>query len=938
MNIFHRTPCEGWDNAFTKYVGPCFQHKRKFESAIPVIKNVTKVPDWRLPTDPLYNPSGITPVTWQGVEIDVPDCGALPSCESTQPPCGPYGYGSPPFAQSYQLTTDTKDYSKCHKLGFKNVQATRFWHGRFGFEQNGANNGDCPVNLGGDCGCTFEDYQSSANQVKYTSINVSATFQVGSYIERNYCGGESPVIDYELSYNGTVTVDPHSGIITLSGCNYFSSSNNDIIIGYRTAFENLIGEQVSVQCASQYDVTWNNIVTSSFCALPLTTEVYTHSDSSITHTFFNVENDDLTQWSITVTLGGANSAQSVRDDLYFLSSLWNFADDVQYPWRTDGFTSTAPKVTRKEVQRNVSPTVVMSCDFTDSNAGILDGSIMGAPSANGTDRNFDKLREVWWFCSDDGSCIGPQCAGAGWVAANGCWTGEETYEDPSGLYVPSTTTQFTNNSEARQLDPQAWYKQTANGAFQMQKWAEIIQPVNSFNFSRPCEIDRYMFKSENSRCVDSYDGSDGDYTITLHEDDDAFDLTSNNRFLVVNVADAVDGYYEISLADAGNPKVYHLSTLLWGMPSGSAAWRQHITNPSHDEGDSSYIGELRFPDAPAICSVLTVKSYQTGSLTNHGATLSFDKFHYLRVGDVIQATQIFTGSNAQSVVAVIDANTIKLDTDLYPYTEIQCPNSVSDYWNDTETKGDFVTVEWQFDQRATGEDSRMRTQDATCNSCSAATWTSDVLNANQFTYWSIPPEVSNFIVTQQCLNDKLPCCPAIVLCSPNNENMGPNSMNLNFAPTQLADDIYGVHWKMGIVQQELDPLWRTPKQPCSGLFPTEDGDILFVQQWAEDDGTCLADDGITQYFPTAPVVESMAKVPNGIRQLPDGFRFGYIDYSITNDPQPVPLRENVPPMNGGQPWTLYMSELGCVCEGGRFTEDYQDNNVSCVSDKVVEAP
>src|SRR6185369_7730985 len=167
----YRERCEPW----ARGTRTCFQHKIKSHTTIEVWENVTKVYD--------YNRDGDgDPIEVEGIapypkpfspRPDLGDCPGNPDCPAetpapgnTLPKCGEWTDAEKPTpvedathhtidGNIYEQTESTVDLSECRKIGFKNVQARKVWHGRFGWMSSdpigSGNNINC-----GDCSASYE--------------------------------------------------------------------------------------------------------------------------------------------------------------------------------------------------------------------------------------------------------------------------------------------------------------------------------------------------------------------------------------------------------------------------------------------------------------------------------------------------------------------------------------------------------------------------------------------------------------------------------------------------------------------------------------------------------------------------------------------------------------------------------------------------------------
>lgn len=331
----------------------------------------------------------------------VNESGAITAVKITQPgsfqtnPSSPNsmtgGHGS---GASITLTfaNQTMNLSPCFKYGFKNVQARRQWHGIPPFlSANPVSYYTC------DDGSynQYQPYSNTASQTKYTTaaINITQT--------ENLTDFDNPDNDLNVSAttSWTVSVDPHSGVCTISGLDYWDPCNaysdgepipyyeinpNEQIGTAQTltaagvmatiidlvqsggtlsylntdgsggaAYDTCLGD--GSDCAAQ-DYPWPNY---PYCCGEYTYYQYSCSDTEITYYTSNYGYFDDQQYTIdttiTVTLSGENTSANIQDDITTLLDEWDLADDAQYPWRQDQYVSIAPLVTRNEVPSVVNP-------------------------------------------------------------------------------------------------------------------------------------------------------------------------------------------------------------------------------------------------------------------------------------------------------------------------------------------------------------------------------------------------------------------------------------------------------------------------------------------------------------------------------------------------------------------------------------------------------
>src|SRR3974390_453916 len=124
----------------------------------------------------------------------------------------------------------TIDLSVCRKVGFKNVQARKAWHGRFGFKTEhegicytlsfpGGDLFPCPPGniCNPTCGCLWEPYQGMPPVNKFLDSSVTAHTETVSIIPPN------PTVSADLTR--TVSVNRYTGCQTVTAC---SDSYTDI--------------------------------------------------------------------------------------------------------------------------------------------------------------------------------------------------------------------------------------------------------------------------------------------------------------------------------------------------------------------------------------------------------------------------------------------------------------------------------------------------------------------------------------------------------------------------------------------------------------------------------------------------------------------------------------------------------------------------------------
>ena len=218
-------------------------------------------------------------------------------------------------------------------------------------------------------------------------------------------------------------------------------------------------------------------------------------------------NDTIDTFSYTYsksrTLSSPYTFSQVLADAASLLSLWDLADDAQYPWRVDGEVWLAPLV--KKDCGSSGPGITdgtVTPPFTDpgpdengdeiyhhigalswDNTPSFTGAIQGAPQTVGYARFWDDHAQVLGVCCPDGMTINSDNGGNWW-----CLNGWGEYS-PSSL--PPTATHWTNKQQGGMASVGAWLLQAFEGVL-AQKWAESLEAWPSVNYARPFGRDRFL--------------------------------------------------------------------------------------------------------------------------------------------------------------------------------------------------------------------------------------------------------------------------------------------------------------------------------------------------------------------------------------------------------------------------------------------------------------
>lgn len=1012
-----RAPCGGWPERRT-IRGGCYQHRKAAEASITRYENVTRVPDFVQPPDPPYHAEGIPPYPRRGSNAlgDWPqtatgDCIAPPCTVGAayQALCDEW---PTIIANVYSTDNTTVDQSQCRKLGFKNVQAMRYWHGMFGFMSHdpGGRYDRIRDNVDRDppssnCQCDLEFEQATPDQTKYRTLDLVGTYKKWA--------------DGVLTNNGAaqrkITVNAGSGVMTQDAWsqtagddgtkaatflydNRADAANTAAALyvsciypknapGY-TYTETRTGQNYAITVVNDFDnfaeytgsvavqdgtmtgTQWARDGNTPPGSLPYIVDEFSCTNTTFTRTHTENQYSGATlvskeEWQVTGTLSNPHTAATVLTDINALLGWWDLANDAVYPWRTDGYLSIAPLVSRSEPPGAVSPLLgIMGSGlgegWTDPNAAIYDGSVRGGPKPAGYLGYFDSRHRSIRQCVDGNSNT------YHFRYAFGAWNRIPTFDvshpvyaalnagDETDFVVPPTATQWTENWFwdnpnlefcAGNQPGGAWVIQK-QGLVMAQKWAEIKIPRPSYNFARPCGADRFLLDETKVACVLTAVGTPA--LVTLHQA--VTGITTGQLCLVCGVTGVTNGVYEVTRT---SDTVYELTTLKW-------------LAPARTDCGTGIFGKLRWQTAPPICGRLAVASAtQNGSAVDIVLAAAAP---YLRTGDAVSFTDV-GGLGANLGVTVADETHFSVTGTVGAYGGggyVASYGAAGYQWNDEDAKGDFLWAEWLFDYRDYQERNRVIDNADYCSNCEDHEPASRALIRPYQAGHGMPQEVRTFTVVEDCLAFSV-CDPQVMCLSPNGE-VWANGKTRGF-PSLPLDERYGARWQGAVVQHMENPLWQAPHRACvEGVDPA----YRFSEcAHGEDDGTCQQDTCFEDvyggqgdhYFPHRPLVEARASVPAGA-SLPtatgeaidsagdyglsmpgsDAVHIGFLGIAALNV-SATPVDGNVLPPPAGMgyispaedtlaqpqpvltPWGLYIREMLCVCGSGRFAEDYMANGV-----------
>ncbi len=409
MNVY-RKPCGGGRERQWPMKRGCFQQKRTRDQRVQKYANVTEVPNPTCPDD--WDPS-FTPPSWPtnvAPYVRPPSTGdtTIPRRSDGKVPTDSdycdegHGHGIPPGpwrrsdfpsscfdgAQSVDVNCysivpgEYLDLSSCRKLGFKNVQARHWWHGRFGFES---------LDGTSTCGVEPADMPATPDAQKFLTVRV--------YAKHSQSNDGEPESDFSYEYDRTFTVNRFTGVITQSGPG-LTISTTEFGAG---AIDNTIRAEVFTQamgmgalnCAANFDSEWIFEHTEYPTETQTVTQIgtFTRSNTEVVRTLTSIgtgprpADNSISIQIASATLSDPFAGADLVDIVQDLLAEWDMADDLIYPWRLDPFTTVAPLVEYDGVMGIVTPlsgsqngSLGQGDDgWIDPNAERFDGSIIGSP-------------------------------------------------------------------------------------------------------------------------------------------------------------------------------------------------------------------------------------------------------------------------------------------------------------------------------------------------------------------------------------------------------------------------------------------------------------------------------------------------------------------------------------------------------------------------------
>ncbi len=738
----------------------------------------------------------------------------------------------------------------------------------------------------------------------------------GSYTPLDYCGNASPVVSYT---SDVLDIDMAAG--TLALVEYF-------------AFPNYQFEDTCADQGAQFTVIQTINETWEFSATAYTRTLTAYGPNSLS--FFTTTTEN-----VNGSLSTPYTTADVQVDLKNLLATWDMGNFNIYPWRQDSNVTVGPLVNHDETWGSYPQigSCTSSIQFT--------GKIAGAPTPIMVDRYWQPDHPNDDICTDSTPCT------THYIKSWGAWS--------TDIGVPRAT-QWVEGIDAAQLPQGAFcganfiyiYPGTCGGAPSLPldnilwagKYAETVFVKNSYNFARPCAADRFQVSQSSGRCISSISST----TLTLEPTGIPSGVVSGDYVWVCGTG-TLDGCWTAGASSdysvtLNNPRIISASTL----PTVTVA-----------NCGTGMLFLLRWQNLqPAVCGRLSI------STANNMApvTCSIEVPTYLTNIDsiyVMGATGL-TSINGYWPIRVIDNQTIALlgtngiSQSVYlGGGTISSPFAADWKWDDSSPKGDYTVQTWTENFRDIGEWQRFSASieyNLGINQCSPLAPNNITSCANP----GIPPDprinqvycglaqevTNNNICFQSCLPTS-PCSATVVYFSPNIESFDPSTSRNHGFTFVNVDGGYTSMWQGLVVQYMNDPLWQPPQCPCVYDTDTSAYDCNGCVMQG-DDGNCNSDSTSPCIYVYAhqPIFEARCAPPAGAPILPQDVVLGC---AITNTLSRGHCNGNIcnPPTFGNfnytdfnpvlalnPPWIFYLAASACVCTAGRFSTDYQADNIQCV--------
>jgi len=501
----------------------------------------------------------------------------------------------------------------------------------------------------------------------------------------------------------------------------------------------------------------------------------------------------------TVTLSGAVTYTTIKNQAKALLAEWSLVDDASYPWRQDALTWLVPLVTYHESREPVDCNFDFTQD-TETCAAIIPAAqysdeVRGTPNPAGYDRHFNFDHINWIAGSNgDGSFCGACEGSMGMLSASPLPATATQWTDKGAIFGPNThgPRAWISNRVTGQYGLSGSFPDAIEDGVRMYKWAETIESWPALNYLRGCGRDRYLFDETAIACIEGFTWP----ALEIEE----IPLSGPTEFEVGDIIAINTGVYAVTAkADAQN---YTLGAKLYDLLIAC-------------DGAS----KLRFPTVRGICGELAVTN---AVQTSPGVvTITVAEKHWLKRGgsqsDTVNLTGV-AGLGSGLTATVVDDTSFTVPGTLGAWsaggTVSQTGADVT--WDTTCPRKSYFTREWQSRYREYDEED---------------------------------PEDTTATVaeTQRSYSDTSASNPFVVVISPNAGDAPRRGVRYDFGDID-HDKCWGEEWAMDVVQALPDPYWQRPHVPCG-----------HVGAWTMDSAPCSGDGD----YPYPPLVEARLTPPSG---------------------------------------------------------------------------
>lgn len=396
-----------------------------------------------------------------------------------------------------------RDFSSCHKQGWKAVRAQTIWHGREGFGDGCAGCGSCTtptthyLKLSKTVEHTHHETGLEYYVQAFRSIEVSSTTGLGVYT----CTG----ID-----EGSWGIDAVMAELLAADWSCGPSGFTYTLLGVS------LNELLSGACNSvdgTYEISAESGGITTTVAAAITTRTDTLIEFSLT-----VTNDSdpayYDTYSTSWALENQYTLAEVVADAYALADTWDLSDDVMHPWRTVDYLRFTDPDTGATYHRSVpfvkrrqagplALNVSSSCDPLPDCNGMsfdpcpYDGEIIGAPLPYYTDALSGAVTKLAYNFHYAFYAESTDIAPRGWSDEFGMPTNATWWTKPWDEFgTPTDNAESSMDNYPRG----GWVRIEPTGMLvTVQKWVQTRETVQSANLFRPCGADR-LTEDQNDPC------------------------------------------------------------------------------------------------------------------------------------------------------------------------------------------------------------------------------------------------------------------------------------------------------------------------------------------------------------------------------------------------------------------------------------------------------